>query len=351
MMTGHGGMIDGMRVRLWEIVWAEEKDEGERAMANKMDEVRWCQTRNVGICQALVRLAEEKGWTLHSTAADGVRDTVLMIRNDSRVTHVAVIPGRSREFTMDNQLSIEEMISHLLKGPPVWADWEGWQREYLPPVDSVNLSDDLTVLDHGIRKWEGLRPENLERFGLKADRTDIVDTEGNAVFRLDSTTCAMCRQTGYEFGGDNDCPRCLMVRYAYAVPCEKANSAWNKFTKTGDPTVMLRLMNVAKGVVLRKRERKTTEEIAKKTEKIAVPQKRYVIGPTSGPDEVRLGLKECSGDVSVYVMDNVGKTVPGCCLVSFRHESGTIYRQPSVAGTAHGFNLDDRGRIKVAGED
>jgi hypothetical protein len=72
---------------------------------------------------------------------------------------------------------------------------ETWKKEFYPiSADSTQIKTDLQAINHSIKKWEGLRSENLERHGLKTSYESIMDSSSSEAsdFRIDGNSCALC---------------------------------------------------------------------------------------------------------------------------------------------------------------
>lgn len=97
-----------------------------------------------------------------------------------------------------------------------------WKAEFYPvPADSVPESD---TLSHSLRKWEGLRKENLEKHGLQADVGG---------FHIDSSTCALC-QHYLKSGWCYPCP--ISTMGGYSVNCDDEYRIW-VFEKDPEPMI------------------------------------------------------------------------------------------------------------------
>jgi len=124
---------------------------------------------------------------------------------------------------------------------------ETWKEEYYPvPASAVSRED---ALDHSIRKWEGLRPENLKRHGLRRaeiTRRTIVEKDSLEGLDIDAGSCALCHH--YEESGK--CPECplYLVRGARCDTWvrESALSPYQSWMRTGSPVAMLELLDAAK---------------------------------------------------------------------------------------------------------
>jgi len=76
-----------------------------------------------------------------------------------------------------------------------------WKKEFYPPISKVTRAN---AIDHSLKKWIGLREENLKRHDLKLSNFTVYGTNGNS-FCIDETTCSLCRIN------DSDCYKCEFV--------------------------------------------------------------------------------------------------------------------------------------------
>ena len=115
------------------------------------------------------------------------------------------------------------------------------------------------VLRHSIKKWEGLRPENLERHEMRADheyfRTRIQGVKG-ANFYVESASCSLCSK--YLFSGrDDGCESCPLSKVRGDVACDEDIdgddiSPFEAWRKEADPEPMLHWLGEALKVAMRK---------------------------------------------------------------------------------------------------
>lgn len=102
---------------------------------------------------------------------------------------------------------------------------ETWKEEFYPiPSDEVSESQ---ALAHSLRKWEGLKKENLEKHGVGATGGYVDELP------IDSSTCALCHH--HVDVGCATCP--LSVRGDEEIyTCDSEYRAWYR---TGDPEPMI----------------------------------------------------------------------------------------------------------------
>lgn len=128
-----------------------------------------------------------------------------------------------------------------------------WKAEFYPV--SAKKVPKSQALAHSLRKWIGLRSENLKRHGLKACFAAIYPLRRRPgrkfrYLRINSASCALCVHYYDEDKTDpqQTCLRCPL----YAVcgcPCDRdsptAASPFHSWTVRHDPEPMIRLLQAA----------------------------------------------------------------------------------------------------------
>ena len=110
---------------------------------------------------------------------------------------------------------------------------ETWKEEFYPvPADEVPESQALT---HSLRKWEGLRKENLEKHGVKRRLHKVGE------FHVDSTTCALC----HHHAGSFWCYTCPIAGTDEAGNSVNCDHEYIKWVGGGDPEPMIELIKNA----------------------------------------------------------------------------------------------------------
>jgi len=109
--------------------------------------------------------------------------------------------------------------------------YESWKQEFLTGTD--------------LEKWIGLRPENLEKHGLKFKGKVVIENgksvfrkvvieNGKSVFRVDGSTCQLCRDN---FRRCYNCPLYQSLGEKYCD--DDDDSPYVIFIKTGNPEPMI----------------------------------------------------------------------------------------------------------------
>lgn len=84
--------------------------------------------------------------------------------------------------------------------------FNSWKKEFYSPITKVAKKNAAT---HSLIKWIGLRPDNLEKHGLKIDDDSIVNAKYDdyILLSIDSESCSLCKwaEKGQSF---NTCENC-----------------------------------------------------------------------------------------------------------------------------------------------
>lgn len=120
---------------------------------------------------------------------------------------------------------------------------ETWKDEYYP-VDAGEVRKD-DALDHSLRKWTGLLPENLARHGAVLEDfgcgVRVTAEGGTDSFRMDGLTCALC--------ATHECKECPL-KVIGGEECDPddchAPTVYRTFHATLNPQPMIELMTRVK---------------------------------------------------------------------------------------------------------
>lgn len=123
---------------------------------------------------------------------------------------------------------------------------QSWKKEFYPKsaADRSVQANDLTRLQHSIRKWTGALPENLQKYGVQYDEHTI-HKEDQLVLSFSGGTCALCIHyddwdSGVDCFNRKDEQQCPIVRCT-GITCDSDYN--NTFVaSTDDPTPMLELL-------------------------------------------------------------------------------------------------------------
>ena len=104
---------------------------------------------------------------------------------------------------------------------------------------------------HALRKWRGLTKANMKKHAIVRDGgwiqdVDFVHTSASSVFRIDDSSCALCRHyLKYDDDDDDDCTMCPLLEHL-GRPCfkgkGKSKSPYFLFLDTGNAMPMIRAL-------------------------------------------------------------------------------------------------------------
>lgn len=81
-----------------------------------------------------------------------------------------------------------------------------WKKEFYPKAPTKKMTV-REALEHSIRKWEGLRPENLERHEVLRSKYYWLADEANMdTFDINADSCALCKKFYLMDYECTDCP-------------------------------------------------------------------------------------------------------------------------------------------------
>ncbi len=131
-----------------------------------------------------------------------------------------------------------------------------WKAEFYPE-DASAPKTELEAVEHSIRKWEGLRPENLERHGVELYTDYVAGVDG--ALSLCSESCALCvRVSESRAEAPNwprvECGKCPLAKARRGIPCdrrlsEEVLSPYAELTRKSDPGPMLACLYAARRLV------------------------------------------------------------------------------------------------------
>lgn len=79
-----------------------------------------------------------------------------------------------------------------------------WKEEFYP-IRAKHVSEEEDAVEHSLRKWIGLRKENLDKHRISTGWIGISD--GDEYVYIDSSTCALC-QRYFDDEAVNECASC-----------------------------------------------------------------------------------------------------------------------------------------------
>lgn len=116
-----------------------------------------------------------------------------------------------------------------------------WKDEFYP-VDASEVSQEEAVA-HSLRKWIGLRKENIAKHGVGGELPFSVLDVAGASLPIDANSCSLCLHYS-----DSGCPTCPITR-AQGHPCDVAGgiggSQWRKWRDDDNPEPMIAVLEKA----------------------------------------------------------------------------------------------------------
>lgn len=114
-----------------------------------------------------------------------------------------------------------------------------WKKEFYPKSATSRMSKKAAI-EHSIKKWEGLLPENLKKHGVVLDKCgDIyenIDDEMN--FEISDLSCALCYK--YLWECCKKCPLYEKLGFECGKGEIKDGDGWKSYIKNGSPELMLK---------------------------------------------------------------------------------------------------------------
>lgn len=113
---------------------------------------------------------------------------------------------------------------------------ETWKKEFYP-VSATSRMSKKAAIEHSIKKWEGLLPENLKKHEVVINQYgDIHDDEIN--FEICDGSCALCQKYWAEY-----CAKCPLYK-KLGFECGKGEiedgDGWTYYMDEGSPELMLK---------------------------------------------------------------------------------------------------------------
>lgn len=112
---------------------------------------------------------------------------------------------------------------------------ESWKKKYYPI--SACETDEADQVKHSLKKWKGLRAENLAEFGLSICGDGYV-TDRYEILSISDRTCSLCYHHTSKCG-DRDCDGCPYVKL-FGETCFGINGPFAAWTYDQDPEPMIK---------------------------------------------------------------------------------------------------------------
>jgi uncharacterized CHY-type Zn-finger protein len=114
---------------------------------------------------------------------------------------------------------------------------ETWKKEFYPKKPTERMSK-KTAIQHSLKKWIGLRPENLKKHQLQyTNAKDLKDEDGNMFF-VNSDSCSLCIKY-LNFAASISCQKCPLYKSLDNHPCDNWNQPYFQFMDNNDPEPMI----------------------------------------------------------------------------------------------------------------
>jgi hypothetical protein len=123
---------------------------------------------------------------------------------------------------------------------------QSWKDEFYPvEASEIAKSDvtDLELIEHSIRKWEGLKQENLDRHEVVLGYFVVYaqNEEDSENVDIDCTTCALCERH-LEKTADKLCATCPV----YLITGDICFAQYSALSYEDGPKPMIDLLNLVK---------------------------------------------------------------------------------------------------------
>lgn len=138
---------------------------------------------------------------------------------------------------------------------------EEWLKKFYP-VPVKDVAQDVSVVEmveHAIRKWEGLFPSILRRYKLGRIRSGIRFV-GNGLnltlLRVDSDSCLLCRHF-LKVRRNSPCTLCPLWNHLGGFACDSGfSSPYGMWVRTGNPRPMLKALKGLREKLIKEAEKK-----------------------------------------------------------------------------------------------
>jgi hypothetical protein len=125
-----------------------------------------------------------------------------------------------------------------------------WKAEFYP-VPASEIKTVREAIEHGLRKWKGLRPGELKAHGLVLSGAVLQspgDVEEPSV-PITSSSCALCHLCADKRGSVH-CHPCILTEIRgracdRAIGATESRSPYANFLENGDPEPMIALLEQA----------------------------------------------------------------------------------------------------------
>lgn len=134
---------------------------------------------------------------------------------------------------------------------------ESWKAEFYPVEAYLVPNDTLALLEHSIKKWEGLLPKNRKKHDLVVGTYGRLTSEDASdydnVFKASSESCSLCHH--YNNSDEPECVKCPLYIVRGNIECdaptedekrESLGSPWGAWAHSSKPERMIMWLKKAK---------------------------------------------------------------------------------------------------------
>lgn len=129
-----------------------------------------------------------------------------------------------------------------------------WLEIYYP--ECADETKKIDAIRHSLRKWIGLKKENLRRFNVSLSEVDYsahvfkpkdADPESRMILlEIDSESCALCfwyyKERFSIINGEHPCSACPLFDPINEKSCSDLHSPYYVFAETRDPSDMIKAL-------------------------------------------------------------------------------------------------------------
>lgn len=120
---------------------------------------------------------------------------------------------------------------------------KSWMSEFYPiPAKLMYGASDEVCILHSLRRYEGLKPENLLKHGLKLIDYILMEPDTNKSLGISSFHCALCIKYPTVCTGENEM-KCIFIRVT-GQSCTREYRCVNSTVKTMIETLQALLQHV-----------------------------------------------------------------------------------------------------------
>ena len=119
-----------------------------------------------------------------------------------------------------------------------------WSKKFIGSMEEAVKSERASI-EHGLRKWKGLRKRNLNRHKVYLESTSVKSVDGGFPILICSENCALCKRYYRRFNAIT-CIECSLFKVNKESPCDGGpESPYNIFAHTRNPEPMINLLQRA----------------------------------------------------------------------------------------------------------